>query len=88
MSRCGACRWSTDYEPARWSRRRRRRTTRPAIPGAITAALFLQPFTGGLPWAHLDIAGPGRAARDAGIFSQGATGFGARLLARWVESLA
>jgi leucyl aminopeptidase len=28
---------------------------RPA--GAITAALFLKEFTGGLPWAHLDIAG-------------------------------
>ena len=28
---------------------------RPA--GAITAAMFLKEFTGGLPWAHLDIAG-------------------------------
>lgn len=28
---------------------------RPA--GAITAALFLKEFSGGLPWAHLDIAG-------------------------------
>jgi leucyl aminopeptidase len=28
---------------------------RPA--GSITAALFLQEFSGGLPWAHLDIAG-------------------------------
>ena len=28
---------------------------RPA--GSITAALFLKEFTGGLPWAHLDIAG-------------------------------
>jgi leucyl aminopeptidase len=25
--------------------------------GAITAALFLKEFTGGLPWAHLDVAG-------------------------------
>ena len=25
--------------------------------GAITAALFLQHFTGDYPWAHLDIAG-------------------------------
>ena len=36
-------------------------------PGAITAALFLQHFTGGLPWAHLDIASvgdsPGRRVR-------------------------
>ena len=29
--------------------------------GAITAALFLKEFTGGLPWAHLDIAGTGWA---------------------------
>jgi leucyl aminopeptidase len=28
---------------------------RPA--GSITAALFLQEFAGGLPWAHLDVAG-------------------------------
>ena len=59
----------------------------PGNPGAITAALFLQHFTGGLPWAHLDIAGPARAAKDDGMITKGATGFGARLLARWVESL-
>ena len=28
---------------------------RPA--GAVTAAVFLKQFAGGLPWAHLDIAG-------------------------------
>jgi leucyl aminopeptidase len=60
----------------------------PGNPGAITAALFLRAFTGGLPWAHLDVAGPARAAADSGYLSRGATGFGARLLARWVESLA
>ena len=58
----------------------------PGNPGAITAALFLRHFTAGLPWAHLDIAGPARAAKDAGLFSAGATGFGARLLAAWVEA--
>ena len=58
----------------------------PGNPGAITAALFLQPFTGGLPWAHLDIAGPARAPADDAVFSKGATGFGARLLARWIGS--
>jgi leucyl aminopeptidase len=26
--------------------------------GAITAAKFLEQFVGGLPWVHLDIAGP------------------------------
>ncbi len=60
----------------------------PGNPGAITAALFLKPFAGDLPWAHLDIAGPGRADKDGGINSRGATGFGARLLTAWLEALA
>src|SRR5205814_610165 len=36
----------------------------PGNPGAITAALFLEPFAGSVPWAHLDIAGPARATKD------------------------
>ncbi|HSY15981.1 MAG TPA: leucyl aminopeptidase family protein [Jatrophihabitantaceae bacterium] len=56
----------------------------PGNPGAITAALFLRPFAGAVPWAHLDIAGPARAERDDGLLSAGATGFGARLLAEWI----
>jgi leucyl aminopeptidase len=59
----------------------------PGGPGAITAALFLEPFAGGLPWAHLDIAGSARADKDESIWSRGATGFGARLLHAWVASL-
>ena len=62
-------------------------TNSPGNPGAITAALFLRPFVQDVPWAHLDVAGPARAAEDDGMFSRGATGFGARLLAAWVESL-
>ena len=57
----------------------------PGNPGGVTAALFLQPFVGSTPWAHLDIAGPARAAEDGAVFSRGATGFGARLLARYLE---
>jgi hypothetical protein len=34
--------------------------------GSITAALFLQRFAGEVPWAHLDIAGPGRRRRARG----------------------
>jgi len=60
----------------------------PGIPGAITAALFLQPFVGELPWAHLDIAGPARAAEDGPLLCRGATGFGTRLLARYLEATA
>jgi len=56
--------------------------------GSITAALFLREFTGGRPWAHLDIAGPARAERDEHEVTRGGTGFGARLLVRWLEGLA
>ena len=48
--------------------------------GAITAALFLNEFTGDVPWAHLDIAGPMNVDGDDGWLSRGATGFGTRLL--------
>jgi leucyl aminopeptidase len=54
-------------------------------PGAITAALFLQHFTGGLPWAHLDIASVGDSPVDAFEWTSGATGFGARALLHWLE---
>ncbi|WP_432575171.1 leucyl aminopeptidase family protein [Kineococcus sp. SYSU DK005] len=56
--------------------------------GTILAAQFLQPFTGGRRWAHLDIAGPGRSDAPEHEVGRGATGFGARLLVRWLESLA
>ncbi len=51
------------------------------------AALFLREFAGEVPWAHLDIAGPGRADRDRGEVNRGGTGFGARLLLRWLQTL-
>ncbi|MGH3507046.1 MAG: leucyl aminopeptidase family protein [Nocardioidaceae bacterium] len=56
-------------------------------PGAITAALFLQHFVGSAPWAHLDIASVGDSPKDAFEYTKGATGFGARLLLRWLSSL-
>jgi leucyl aminopeptidase len=58
----------------------------PGNPGATTAALFLRPFAGDLPWAHLDIAGPARAASDDVEVVKGGTGFGARTLLRWLEA--
>jgi leucyl aminopeptidase len=60
----------------------------PPGPGGITAALFLREFTGGLPWAHLDIAGPARADRTYGDVVPGATGFAARTLVELAESYA
>ncbi|UVS77116.1 Cytosol aminopeptidase [Actinokineospora sp. UTMC 2448] len=59
----------------------------PPGPGGITAALFLREFTGGLPWAHLDIAGPARAEKSYGDVVPGATGFAARTLVGLAESL-
>ena len=55
--------------------------------GSIVAALFLREFTAGVRWAHLDIAGPARSDRDEYEVTKGATGFGARLLLRWLEGL-
>jgi leucyl aminopeptidase len=61
-------------------------TNAPEGPKGITAALFLRPFAGDVPWAHLDIAGPARSQKDDGIWSRGATGFGARLLYAWISA--
>jgi leucyl aminopeptidase len=56
----------------------------PGGPGAITAALFLQHFAGGLPWAHLDVASIGDAPEERYEWTKGPTGFGARLLLTWL----
>ena len=52
--------------------------------GSVVAALFLQRFVGRRTWAHLDIAGPARANAAAHEVPEGATGFGARVLLRWL----
>ncbi|CNE23197.1 leucyl aminopeptidase [Mycobacterium tuberculosis] len=54
--------------------------------GSIAAALFLREFTGDRPWAHLDIAGPGRATADDAEITRGATGYGVRLLLDWLTA--
>ena len=53
--------------------------------GAVVAALFLQRFVGTRRWVHLDIAGPARASAAAHEVPEGATGFGTRLLLRWLS---
>lgn len=60
----------------------------PPGPGGITAALFLREFTAGLPWAHLDIAGPARAEDTYAEVVPGGTGFGARTLVEFAASYA
>jgi leucyl aminopeptidase len=49
--------------------------------GSITAALFIQRFVNGLPWAHLDIASIAwKKPSTVPTIPEGATGFGVRLL--------
>jgi leucyl aminopeptidase len=52
---------------------------RPA--GSITAAMFLKEFTGGLPWAHIDIAGTAWADEPRPFLPKGASGVAVRTLA-------
>jgi leucyl aminopeptidase len=52
---------------------------RPA--GSITAAMFLKEFTGGLPWAHLDIAGTAWAEEAKPFLPKGPSGVAVRTLA-------
>jgi leucyl aminopeptidase len=52
---------------------------RPA--GSITAALFLKEFSGGLPWAHLDIAGTAWAEENKPYLPKGPSGVAVRTLA-------
>ena len=61
--------------------------------GSIVAALFLREFTrppGGhsVPWAHLDIAGVGRADGDEDEITKGPTGFGVRTFLRYLADAA
>ena len=49
--------------------------------GAISAALFIKEFSGGLPWVHMDIAGTAWAEEAKPYQPKGATGVGVRTLA-------
>ncbi|HEY5111659.1 MAG TPA: leucyl aminopeptidase family protein [Acidimicrobiales bacterium] len=61
---------------------------KPPRAGSITAALLLRRFTNGRAWAHLDIAGPGRAEAARGYQTKGATAFTARTLVEYLTALA
>jgi leucyl aminopeptidase len=56
--------------------------------GAITAALFLSEFVDGVPWAHLDIAGPAFADKAGDYWPKGGTGVPVRTLVRYVMNQA
>ena len=54
--------------------------------GSITAALFLQRYVNGVPWAHLDIASTAwKKPSTVPTSPDGATGYGVRLLNRMVQ---
>ena len=54
--------------------------------GSITAAQFIQRFVeNGTPWAHLDIAGMVWADKPGATWEKGATGYGVRVLERFVR---
>jgi leucyl aminopeptidase len=54
----------------------------------IIGALFLGEFVDGVPWAHLDIAGPAFADKDLALAPRGATGYGVRLLVEYLRATA
>lgn len=53
--------------------------------GSSKAAQFLQRFVKDVPWAHLDIAGVTWSTKAAPLYEKGATGFGIRLLDRFIS---
>ncbi|WP_353216881.1 leucyl aminopeptidase [Sandarakinorhabdus sp.] len=54
--------------------------------GSITAAQFIARFVKpGVKWAHLDVAGMVWASKPGALWDKGATGYGVRLLDRFVS---
>ncbi len=61
----------------------------PREAGSITAAQFLQRFVdNGRKWAHCDIAGMVWAAKPGATWGKGATGYGVRLIDRFIRDTA
>jgi leucyl aminopeptidase len=54
--------------------------------GAVVGAKFLERFVGGLPWVHLDIAGPAWAEHESASRDEGGTGYGVRSLVALAHS--
>ena len=54
--------------------------------GSITAAQFIRRFVeDGIAWAHVDMAGKAWSDKASATADKGATGFGVRLIDRFVE---
>jgi leucyl aminopeptidase len=57
--------------------------------GALSAGIFLREFVAeGIPWAHIDIAGPAFASEVDGPMVKGGTGFGVRTLVELLSGFA
>lgn len=55
--------------------------------GTIIAGLFLKEFTGEVPWAHFDIAGPAFSEDGDSYYTpKGGTGVGVRTLVRYLQT--
>ena len=54
--------------------------------GAITAGKFLEHFTEGYPWIHMDIAGPAFISSNDAYRTKNATGSGIRLLIKYLKN--
>lgn len=52
--------------------------------GALTAAHFLKEFTNGIPWIHVDIAGPAFMDKEYAHYTRGGTGFGVATLLQYL----
>lgn len=56
--------------------------------GSLTAGLLLQEFVAGIPWVHLDIAGPAFAEHPLNAYmKKGATGHGTRTLLEYLRNI-
>ncbi|WP_344133139.1 leucyl aminopeptidase family protein, partial [Luedemannella flava] len=64
-------------------------TNMPAGPQPVVAALYLREFLGDLAdrWAHIDMSGPSWIETTDGHLVKGATGWGVRVLTRWLATL-
>lgn len=63
-------------------------TGKPGVAGTIIAGLFLQEFVGeGIPWVHIDIAGPSFTKEDWDYLATGATGVPLRTIIELLRSL-
>ncbi|MBN2466029.1 leucyl aminopeptidase [candidate division WOR-3 bacterium] len=61
---------------------------KPRVAGTIAAGLFLQEFVGeGIPWVHIDIAGPSFTSEERDYTPAGATGVPVRTIAAFLREL-